>query len=143
MVSLGIVRLLPIAYTPIPAHSPCPLALPEGVCRYRQALRLGCLVSRFATLSVTQDTLRYVPAFRSNRLGAELRSSPALFVGYRFDAGKAHLSRAPYLLAIRSVHRTSNVHRGLRWVAPPAPPLLRLVCSPSGALTSSALRPAE
>ena len=67
MVSLGIVRLLPIAYTPFPAHSPCPLALPEGVCRYRQALRLGCLVSWFATLSMTQDTLRYVPAIRSNR----------------------------------------------------------------------------
>jgi hypothetical protein len=39
--------------------------------------------------------------------------------------------------------RTLNTHRGLRGVAPPAPPLLRLVCSPSACSPSSALRPAE
>ena len=31
VVSRGRVHLLPIAYTPFPAHSPCPLAHPEGV----------------------------------------------------------------------------------------------------------------
>jgi hypothetical protein len=31
VMSRGRVRLLPIAYTPFPAHSPYPLALPEGV----------------------------------------------------------------------------------------------------------------
>ena len=40
-------------------------------------------------------------------------------------------------------HRTSNVHRGLRGVAPPAPPLLRLVCSASVVAASSPLPPAE
>ena len=92
---------------------------------------------------VSHDTLRSVPAFRSNRLGAGLRPSPTLFVGYRFVAGKAHLSRARSLLAIRFAHRASNVHRGLRWVAPPAPPQLRVVCSASGWAASSPLPSAE
>ena len=65
--SRGRVRLLPIAFTPFPAHSPNPLALPEGACRSRQALRYGCRVALCATLMVPHDTLRYVPAFRSNR----------------------------------------------------------------------------
>ena len=54
------------------------------------------------------------------------------------------VARSALATALSSAYqRTLNTHRSLRGVAPPAPPLLRLVCSPSGALTSSALRPAE
>ena len=55
--------------------------------RSRQALRYGCRVTLFAALMVSPDTLRYVPSFRSNRLGAGLRPSPTLFVGYRHEFG--------------------------------------------------------
>ena len=44
---------------------------------------------------------------------------------------------------IRVYHRKSNVHRGLRWVAPPAPPLLRVVCSASVVAASSRLPAVE
>ena len=67
---------------------------------------------------------------------------PSTLIGW----GQAFSPPPHYLSATAmssAYHRTSNVQRGLRGVAPPAPPLLRLVCSSSGALTSSALRPAE
>lgn len=111
--------------------------------RVRQAHRLGCRVTRCALLIVSPDTLGDVPSFCSNRCVAALRAATTLFVGWRDDAGKAHLSRAPSLMAIRFAHRTSNVHRGLRWVAPPAPPLLRVVCSASVVAASSRLPAVE
>ena len=53
-------------------------------------------------------------------------------------------ARSALATALSSAYqRTLNTHRSLRGVAPPAPPLLRLAGSPSGALTSSPLRPAE
>ena len=163
------------------------LAIHRPVCRFGQALHGEPLATPSATLRVTLRSLRYVPSLHSNRLGAGLRPSPTLFVGYRlpiriqFAVSGRHFEeickRPPTLLfggrlqisskcppstligwgqacgppphylsatALSSTsHRTSNVQRGLWGVAPPAPPLLRLVCSPSGALTSSGLPPAE
>ena len=112
-------------------------------CRFEPAQRAASLATPCATLRGTLETLPAVPALLFNRLGAGLRPSPTLFFGYRFVAGKAHLSRAPSLLATGLSHRSSNVHRGLRWVAPPAPPLLRLVCSASVVAASSPLPSAE
>ena len=68
-----------------PARSPNPLAHPEGVCRFGQALRFVPLATPSATLRVTLRSLRYVPSLHSNRLGAGLRPSPTLFVGYRTE----------------------------------------------------------
>ena len=111
--------------------------------RCRQALRSGLQATLRPTCQETLAGFLSVPAFRSNRCVAALRAATTLFIGYRFVAGKAHLSRAPSLLAIRLAHRASNVHRGLRGVAPPAPPLLRVAGSASGFAASSGLPPAE
>jgi hypothetical protein len=111
--------------------------------RFGQALRRNLQATPSATLRGTLADFCRVPALHSNRLGAGLRPSPTLFFGYRVDAGKAHLSRAPYLLTIALSHRPSNIHRGLRGVAPPAPPLLRVVCSASGCAASSPLPAVE
>ena len=119
------------------------LAYHRPFCRFGQAFRAQALATLRAMHQETLEPAPAMPSLHSKRLGAGFHPSPTLFVGYRFDAGKAHLSRAPYLLAIGLSHRTSNIHRGLRGVAPPAPPLLRLVCSASGALTSSPLPAAE
>lgn len=110
---------------------------------FGQAFRPLALATLRVTHRATLEPASAMPALLFNRLRAETRSALTFFVGYRFDAGKAHLSRAPYLLAIGLSHRPSNVHRGLRWVAPPAPPLLRVVCSASVVAASSPLPSAE
>jgi hypothetical protein len=101
VMSRGRVRLLPIAYTPFPAHSPYPLALPEGVTprRREKACRLA-----LATL--------FPPALREigrERCRPHDRAKPkrAPCAPLCYCAG-AHAARAP-LLAAPGRHSAAGV----------------------------------
>ena len=71
-----------------PTHSPYPLAHPEGVCRFGQALRYEPLATPSATLRVTLRSLRYVPSLHSKWCAAALRAASTFFIGYRHEFGK-------------------------------------------------------
>ena len=64
------------------------MATHHTICRFGQALRFETLATPSATLRVTLKSLRYVPSLHSKRLGAGLRPSPTLFVGYRTEKSR-------------------------------------------------------
>ena len=187
MVSLGSVRLLPIADTPFPAHSPNPLTLPEGATPRRRekagwlapvnlfppALRgigrerrkvhdrakpkrapcaplcycAGAHAARTPLFTATgrhsvQACKRLFALRAKRRLQAFSPCPPSALSGW----GQGYAPPPHYLSAAATssaYQRTLNTHRSLRGVAPPAPPLLRGVCSASGFAASSGLPPAE
>ena len=65
---------MPARYTP--AHSPYPLALPEGADRFRQAGHYLQQETLSALLQETPAASSGLPAFRSNRWGAAKLAAP-------------------------------------------------------------------
>ena len=98
VVSLGRVPLLPIAYTPFPAHSPNPLALPEGATPRRREK-----ASWLAPANLFPPALREIGRERC-RLHDRAKPKLAACIPLCYCAG-AHAAHTP-LLAVSGRHST-------------------------------------